>query len=83
MKQLMVISCVLLLVGVTGVVHGDIVNINARTNTTTNPVVISFDAGTYDVVPIGISDGGAFNAWNAWSGGPNPPSKAGWLNSYR
>ena len=68
--------------GMVGVPNAAIVNINAKTNTTTNPVVMQFNAGTYDVTPIGIADGGAYNAWNAWIGGSFPPSYAGWLNWY-
>jgi len=59
-----------------------ILNINARTNTTTNPVIVFCDGGSYDVTPIGVADGGTYNAWNAWAGCAMPPSYAGWLNKY-
>ena len=66
--------------GMVGMVNAATININARTNTTTNPAVVYFTAGTYDVTPIGVADGGAYNAWNAW-GVVNLPSN-GWLNAY-
>lgn len=72
----------LFIIGLVEVGNAAIVDINAKTNTTTNPVIMFFDAGTYDVTPIGVADGGEYNAWNAWIGGSNPPSNAGWLNSY-
>ena len=54
-----------------------IVDLNAKTTTSTNPVIVSLEAGTYSVTPIGIDDGGAFNAWTAWYN-----AEKGWLNSY-
>lgn len=41
-----------------------LVDIDARTNTTTNPVNVLLDAGTYDVTP---TDTGAFLAWSPWA----------------
>ena len=69
-----------LMFGMVGMVNAAIININARTSTTTNPVVEYFTAGTYDVIPIGVEDGGTYNAWNAW-GYVNLPH-SGWINSY-
>lgn len=69
MKKL--VGAILLASIVTGGVqpiNAGIVNIDARTNSTTNPVVMFFDAGTYEVTPIGVSDGGTYNAWNPWIG---------------
>ena len=64
-----------------------IIDIDARINTTTNPVTHFFAAGTYDVTPIGVAAGGAYDAWNAWgfvagcdSNGENCSN--GWINSY-
>lgn len=65
-----------------------IVGIDALLNTTGNPITIQFAAGTYDVIPIGTADGGAYDAWNAWGGlvtdcdatGAN--CTTGWLNNY-
>ena len=57
-----------------------IININARYNTPANPIVEYLTAGTYDVTPIGVADGGLYNSWNAW-GFVSLPS-AGWLHRY-
>ena len=67
-------------VGIVDLASAAIIDLNARTTTTTNPVIIHFSAGTYDVTPIGVADGGAYNAWNAW-GFVSLPSN-GWLNKY-
>jgi len=55
-----------------------IININAKYNTPSNPITIFFDSGTYNVIPIGINDGGTYNAWsthygnyNSWKSGYN------------
>lgn len=69
-----------------------IVNIDAGINDLSNAVEVFLDAGTYSVTPAGISEGGAFNAWNAW-GSTNcadtngctrtiPTTFTGWMNSY-
>ena len=63
-------------------VDAAIVDINAITNSESNSVILSLAPGTYVVNPIGIADGGLYNSWNAWEGGSNPPSHAGWLNNY-
>jgi hypothetical protein len=39
-----------------------IINIDARTNTIVNPVQVFFEAGTYTLDPIGVADGGLYNA---------------------
>ena len=57
-----------------------IVNIDATTNGPANPVVVYMNAGTYNVTPIGIADGGAYNAWLGWSVVQLPDK--GWLNQY-
>ena len=62
------------------IARASIININSRTNTTTNPVIEFFNAGTYEITPIGVADGGAYNAWNAWGYVSLPHS--GWLNDY-
>jgi hypothetical protein len=73
-----VLSVIILVTLISCCARADLtVNINAKTNTTTNPVVVFFEAGTYEVTPIGIADGGAYNAWSAWT-----PSSTGWLNRY-
>ena len=69
--------------------HGAIVNINSITRNESNPVILSLAAGTYDVTPIGISDGGAYNSWNAWNWGQvygcdgnGANCSVGWINIY-
>jgi hypothetical protein len=41
-----------------------IVNINARINHYSNPVVVHLDAGAYEVTPAGIAGGGLWDAWS-------------------
>ena len=55
------------MVGSLQVVHAAIVNIDAKLNTTTNPVSIFLEAGTYIVNPIGISEGGSYDSWLPWA----------------
>ncbi len=55
-----------------------IVNIDALTNTPSNPVTLFLAAGSYDVTPIGISDGGQYNAWDANITDAVPS----WVNAY-
>lgn len=68
-----------------------IVDINSLTNNESHPVSVFFDAGTYDVTPVGIADGGAYNSWNAWYAwfptavgcdGDGANCTYGWLNYY-
>ncbi|HHJ13578.1 MAG TPA: hypothetical protein ENJ79_04265 [Gammaproteobacteria bacterium] len=66
-----------------------IVNINSRINNESNPISLLLDAGAYDVTPIGITDGGVYDAWNAWNGGQvtgcnssGENCSTGWLNWY-
>ncbi|MHB8138572.1 MAG: PEP-CTERM sorting domain-containing protein [Smithellaceae bacterium] len=70
----------LMLFCMVGVGNALIIDISAYTNTKTIPVVAYFEAGTYDVTPIGIADGGAFNGWNAWGVVSLPDY--GWINGY-
>lgn len=82
----------LILFVMVGVGNTAIVNINSRSNSAANPVELFLDAGIYDVTPIGISDGGIYDAWNAWSRtgctDPNgcqrtiPAIVEGWMNEY-
>lgn len=81
-KKVMLLTIALFLIGMVSLANAAIIDINAKTNTTTNPVSLLFDAGTYEVKPIGVADGGNYNAWNAWAGGSNPPDYAGWINKY-
>jgi hypothetical protein len=69
-----------------------IVDIDATLHDTGNPVFVTLPAGTYSVTPIGIGDGGAYDAWNPWgdtsctvpSGCPQtiPTTEIGWKFSY-
>lgn len=79
-KIILILVAVVWFVPVT--VSAAIININSKNSPRSNPVSVLFSAGTYSVTPIGIADGGQYNAWNAWIGWPNPPSYAGWLNRY-
>lgn len=46
---------------------GQIVNVSASQNRyLDNPVVVRLAAGQYDVVPVGVAQGGAYNAWSPW-----------------
>jgi len=63
--------------GFVGSVQAAIININSKSNAINNPVVINFEAGTYDVVPIGVADGGGYNAWSACNGHSNT-----WVHRY-
>jgi len=42
--------------------QADIIDINGKNNNILNPVVMFFEPGTYDLIPIGVEDGGAYNA---------------------
>ena len=69
-----------------------VVDIDATLRNTDDPVIVSLDEGTYSVVPIGIDDGGAYDAWNPWgdtsceepAGCPQtvPTTVIGWKVSY-
>ena len=79
----------------TRVANAIIVNVNARVYGSGYPMYISLKAGTYDVTPIGVANGGAYDGWTAWGWfdipctDPNgcrrtsPTSVTGWLNSYQ
>ncbi len=56
--------------------HAAIVNLDAVAHTISSPLVLTLDPGTYTVTPIGVADGGAYNAWSAW----NDPDR--WVNNY-
>jgi len=66
-----------------------IINLDAYDSSASNPVVVSLslDAGTYNVTPVGIVDGGQYNAWNAWGyvSGCDATTgicSIGWINNY-
>ena len=68
--------------------HATIVNVNAVSNHEGNAVVLALGAGDYDVTPVGVADGGTYNAWSAWPGYVSGCDSAGenctwgWLNLY-
>lgn len=47
-----------------GASHASTININAVSNNYLNPVNFFFTAGTYDLTPIGVANGGAYNAFS-------------------
>ncbi|MGE5458445.1 MAG: hypothetical protein ACM3RX_08830 [Methanococcaceae archaeon] len=63
-----------------------IVNINAKTSTPEKPVSLELNAGTYCVSVIGVSEGGAYDAWKAWFHKEKKNDKGGmkfgWINKY-
>ncbi|MFA5432824.1 MAG: hypothetical protein WC929_04790 [Bacilli bacterium] len=63
-----------------------IVNINAKTSTPEKPVSLELNAGTYHVSVIGVSEGGAYDAWKAWFHKEKKNDKGdlkfGWINKY-
>lgn len=63
-----------------GIGNATLINLDA---TSSKPVSVYFQPGTYDVTPIGVSDGGTYNAWDAWGTDPvNTSAGIGWLNRY-
>lgn len=67
-----------------------IVNLDA---TSANTVDVYLKAGTYIFEPIGVSDGGKFNAWNPWASTTcaddngcdqtYPTQYTGWIDKYK
>lgn len=71
-KFLLVLTAGLILIGTVGVGNALTINIDSFTNTTDNPVVFAFEAGTYNVTPIAAD----YTSWSAWN------DQHLWLNSY-
>jgi hypothetical protein len=69
-----------------------IVNVDARINDLQAPASVFLPAGTYEVVAVGVEQGGAWNAWTGWwahnCGQPTgcratwPTTTRGWRNEY-
>ncbi|MGB3654346.1 MAG: hypothetical protein WBA41_24490, partial [Rivularia sp. (in: cyanobacteria)] len=65
-----------------------IVDIDSKQNTTSNPISLMLSAGTYSVDYIGMDEGGVYSGWNAWEGnveGCNSNGencRRGWRNRY-
>ena len=64
MRREIVLSGVVTLLALVGVslAAPTTINIDARTNTIVNPLQVFFGAGTYTLDPIGVADGGLYNA---------------------
>ncbi len=67
-----VLAIGLFLFGLTGVGQAIMIDIDAVTNTTYNPIEVSLAAGTYTVTAFD----GTYSAWTAWT------DQHSWLNSY-
>jgi len=52
----------------TAAVENIIVDVDARTDGFFNPVNVYLEAGSYQVTPIGVEEGGKFVSRNAWNG---------------
>jgi len=57
----------ILLVGLSQPSYSAIVNIYSRLNNAGEPFEVFLEAGSYQIVPIGITEGGLYNAWNPWN----------------
>ena len=65
-----------------------IIDLDSKQNTTSNPISLMLSAGTYSVDYIGMDEGGVYEGWNAWEGkvercdskGEN--CRRGWRNRY-
>ncbi len=67
-----------------------IINLDAKQDTTSNPISLDLSAGVYSVDYIGMNNGGMYDAWNAWGDGVTEFCNRngegcikGWINSYR
>lgn len=84
MKKNLILCCTaaIALAAASGASAATLVNVNAATNAGT---VVGLTAGTYTVEFVGMADGGAYNAWNAWQGdtvgcnGAGENCSRGWL----
>lgn len=63
-----------------------IVNINAKTSSKKNPVSLELKEGIYFVTVIGVSEGGAYDAWKPWfykeKKNKDGEWVKGWINKY-
>lgn len=63
-----------------------VVNINAKTSSPENPVLLELAPGTYHVSVIGVKEGGEYDSWKPWYHFPKKGSKGkwifGWVNKY-
>ena len=65
-----------------------VINLDAKLNSESNPISMNLSAGTYSVDFIGIDDGGIYDSWNAWEGvvggcdSDGEGCRRGWRNDY-
>lgn len=69
-----------------------IVNVDAEVNSVRRPVFVVLAPGTYEVTPVGVEQGGAWDAWTAWFAhnctepagcrATWPTTSRGWRNGY-
>jgi len=81
MKKIFILLGLFILAPLTA--NAAVVDLNALTTTTANPVELNLTAGTYNVTPFA----GTFTSWNAWgptSGCDNTGANCsrGWINNY-
>ena len=66
----------------------EIIDIDSKQNTTSNPISLMLSAGTYSVDYIGMDEGGVYEGWNAWEGkvercdSNKEGCRKGWRNRY-
>jgi len=70
-EKVFVVVLGILILFVSSANSSTIINVNAQNNAVNNPIILHLDAGTYNVDPIGISDGGLYNAWSVRYGNTN------------
>lgn len=71
----------IIILGIIGIGQASIViNLNSEIEYPSNQITVFFEAGTYNVTPIGVADGGTYNSWNAWGIVDLP--EQGWVNLY-
>lgn len=82
MKMLTALVSVSIILGMIGVANATLINLNGETNTQGNPVTLFFEAGNYSVDPVGVADGGLYNAQNIWNWGQVDLPDVGWMHRY-
>ncbi len=66
MKTLLILIVSALLSLSSFLANAGIINIDAFNHRDTSPLSLRLDPGVYEVTPIGIKDGGKYDAWNAF-----------------
>ncbi len=57
--------------------HAQLINVDAVTDTEQNPVTVMLAAGLWQVTPVGMAEGGLYDAWAFRAGVP-----CTWINTY-